>query len=74
MNRTCDLDSRGNTSDDLCSLRQQKKKICSYVNNVSLYGISALALMAATPRQAATSGVFLSRFHFGPLSKKTRVT
>lgn len=26
--------------------------------------------MAATQRQAATSGVFLSRFHFGPLSKK----
>lgn len=26
--------------------------------------------MAATQRQAATSGVFLSGFHFGPLSKK----
>lgn len=29
-----------------------------------------MARRATTQRQAATSGVFLSRFHFGPLSKK----
>ena len=32
--------------------------------------ISVPAPLAATRRQAATSGVLLSRFHFGPLSKK----
>lgn len=42
--------------------------VTSTMRTACLY--SVLALMAATQRQAATSGVFLSRFHFGLLSKK----
>lgn len=45
------------------------KVVFNFANNVSVDDISALAPMAATQWQAATSGVFLSRFHFGPLSK-----